>query len=130
MTETHPLFPSGTWEGFYTYREGPEAAQCPMRCQINFSEGLLNGGGGDNIGSFRWQGHYDISTMSCNMVKSYNTHQVHYSGQVDENGIWGSWHLDSMHGGFHLWPQKGTEEKEVAKEQQEMTIGEPVLRKG
>ncbi|MEM7574604.1 MAG: hypothetical protein AAF433_16990 [Bacteroidota bacterium] len=130
MTETHPLFPAGVWEGFYTYREGPTATQCPMRCQMNFSEGQLSGSGNDNIGSFSWQGSYNKVAMSCTMTKSYTTHQVHYFGRVDENGIWGNWKLDNMHGGFHLWPQKATEEKEAIKEQQKEIIGEPVLRTG
>ena len=121
MAETHPLFPSGAWEGFYTYREGPAAAQCPMRCQLNFSDGQLSGSGSDNVGGFSWRGSYDKSTMSCTMTKSYSSHQVQYFGQVDENGIWGNWTLGSMRGGFHLWPQKaqGEEEEEVVEEEKE-----------
>lgn len=103
--ERHPLFPSGDWEGFYTYALGPEAPQHKMYCALQFKDQVVTGGGGDDVGFFFWQGSYDLQELVCVMTKFYSTHRVFYSGQVDENGIWGTWQLYGDSGGFHIWPK-------------------------
>ena len=111
MAETHPLFPSGPWEGFYTYHMGPDAHRHHMHFTLSFDAGIVTGGGGDDVGGFSWRGHYDKAALTCDMVKHYATHTVLYQGQVDENGIWGVWRIgDNFSGGFHIWPKAGEEE--------------------
>lgn len=109
--EPHPHFPSGRWEGFYTYYSGVEGEQHRMSCWFDFMQGLVYGAGSDDVGPFDWQGEYCTGSCTCNLVKYYSSHVVHYSGHADENGIWGTWLLSELRGGFHLWPtQEGEEE--------------------
>ena len=109
-TETHPLFPSGEWEGFYTMSEGPSAQQHMMHFTLFFENNVVNGGGSDDIGSFVWKGNYDTEGLWCKMTKHYVTHTVAYDGNVDENGIWGNWTIRvQLSGGFHIWPKKKEE---------------------
>lgn len=123
--ETHELFPSGEWEGFYTYNYGPSAEQHPMSIYLNFKNNLISGSGGDDVGAFSWEGHYDTKQLSCKLIKSYITHVVLYEGHVDQNGIWGSWTIGGyMKGGFHIWPKSNAsnnekEEIEMAPQQKE-----------
>lgn len=110
LSETHPAFPSGTWEGFYTYHMGMLASRHPMQFSLNFRDGTISGSGSDEVGTFSWYGEYRLQEMYCRMVKRYTTHEVVYSGQVDENGIWGTWTIHNWTGGFHIWPRhKGAE---------------------
>ena len=111
-TEQNPLFPSGSWNGFYTYFKGPTADRHSMPCSLNFSEGKISGGGSDDVNSFSWTGTYDTKSLMCKMVKRYATHTVDYQGRVDENGIWGSWTMMGWTGGFHLWPTEAEKEEE------------------
>ena len=113
QSETHPAFPSGEWEGFYTYSLGPDSEKHRMSFILNFDDGTISGGGSDDVGSFFWNGQYDVQKMTCVLVKSYLTHPVLYEGRVDENGIWGTWKIrEHFTGGFHFWPKKN--ETEVA----------------
>jgi hypothetical protein len=111
-TEQHPLFPSGPWNGFYTYVQGSTADQHHMPCTLDFVEGALHGRGSDDVGVFSFTGTYDTRSMTCQMTKKYATHTVDYQGCVDENGIWGSWTMHGWKGGFHLWPKEAKQEKE------------------
>lgn len=118
-TETHPLFPSGEWEGFYTYSWSQHRHM--MDFTLNFQNNQVNGSGSDDIGGFRWLGTYDTVELRCPMTKHYYArHKVIYDGYVDENGIWGTWTIaDFGKGGFHLWPKPGAEaeaEAEVVSE--------------
>lgn len=99
-------FPSGEWEGFYLYPYG--SARHKMHCFLTFSNGIVTGGGHDDIGAYSWRGTYDPVARKCDMVKQYfGAHQVFYTGDADENGIWGKWRIQpSFSGGFHLWPKK------------------------
>jgi hypothetical protein len=76
-----------------------------MHFMLTFKENLVIGSGGDDVGSFTWKGSYHKERMECLMTKYYGSHTVYYQGQVDENGIWGSWQLDWVGGGFHIWPK-------------------------
>ena len=116
LSETHPLFPSGDWEGFYTYVFGPGADRHPMAFLLDFQNNQVSGAGGDDVGPFRWRGQYDKEALRCQMTKYYATHTVFYDGQVDENGIWGTWTIGGyFSGGFHIWP-KAEAENEAATE--------------
>lgn len=108
--EQHPNFPSGAWEGFYLYQSGPGAGRHPMSFHLNFKNGQITGSGSDDIGALSWKGTYDVGSMSVNMVKSYASHTVAYSGMADTNGIYGTWELSFMKGGFHIWPKKNEAE--------------------
>ena len=121
--ETHPLFPSGLWEGFYTYYMGPDAAQHWMSFHLDFADGLVSGGGSDDIAGFSWKGTYQKGNLTCNMTKYYPSHNVIYSGYVDENGIWGTWKIQLLTGGFHIWPKaKGKNEQEEGGEKVEISL--------
>lgn len=90
---------------------------------LKFSNNTVEGFGTDDIGQFTWRGHYDKEAMTCRMTKSYATHQVYYSGRVDENGIWGEWQIGThFKGGFHLWPASDHQEGEA---EEKITIEEP-----
>lgn len=116
-TETHPLLPSGEWEGFYVYGHSPGGRKGQMNFTLNFHEQKVEGSGSDEVGGFTWEGVYDLEAMTCKMVKYYTTHEVFYNGHIDENGIWGTWTIsDYWNGGFHIWPKAGeAAEKEAEK---------------
>lgn len=105
LNEMHPLFPSGEWEGFYTYAFGPDAQQHKMSLDLIFKINLITGSGSDDIGSFSWRGTYNTDALKCTITKHYASHTVFYEGSIDENGIWGTWSLTWGHGGFHIWPK-------------------------
>lgn len=109
IQETHPLFPSGDWEGFYTYHQGPDAHRHMKQFTLEFRDKVAAGRGSDDVGAFRWKGVYDTETLRCHLTKFYTTHTVEYDGYVDENGIWGKWTLHWLSGGFHFWPVKREE---------------------
>jgi hypothetical protein len=113
--EPHPYFPSGEWEGFYTYPN--KNAKDQMATILEFSGGKVSGSGSDIIGSFAWEGIYDIKAETCSMTKFYmGQHVVYYDGYADENGIWGSWTIsEKWKGKFHIWPKgRGPFEEHVA----------------
>lgn len=118
-TETHPLLPSGDWEGFYVY--GPGQEQHRMDIVLHFQNKSIDSGGSDDIGAFSWTGQYDVDALICKMTKTYARHTVEYSGQIDENGIWGNWFiLPYMKGGFHIWPKAQEEQEEETEKQVEV----------
>ena len=125
-TEKHPLFPSGEWEGFYTYAFGPDAHRNMMSFALTFKNKTVTGSGVDNISGFSWRGHYDTEQLRCGMHKRYPTHSVFYDGYVDKNGIWGTWEIPPYSkGGFHIWPKGLSENLTV---QDETTVPQTVKR--
>ena len=54
--EIHPLFPSGEWEGFYTYEMRPKADRHEMHSMLDFKNNMVKGSGGDDVGRFSWKG--------------------------------------------------------------------------
>ncbi|MCH2081857.1 MAG: hypothetical protein MK226_05665 [Saprospiraceae bacterium] len=122
--EEHPLFPSGDWEGFYKYRFAWDIRKHEMNFQLDFQNGTITGSGSDDVGVFSWVGTYSIDSMTCNMTKFYHDrHTVAYKGNVDENGIWGTWSLSDLTGGFHIWPsQNGAQTKAEEEEKEEEVI--------
>ena len=135
--ESHPNLPSGEWEGFYCYGNSPE--QHKMAIALTFQNGVVTGSGTDDVAPFTWKGKYDLDAMKVYMTKVYATHCIDYKGDIDENGIWGTWEnseaiLDirqrfssnaqqrilrtfgaQISGGFHIWPKKQNADT-VAKE--------------
>lgn len=133
-TETHPLLPSGEWEGFYVYKQlyfGKEKGE--MSFTLNFHEQTVEGSGSDEVGGFSWKGVYNLESMTCKMVKYYDTHKVFYNGHIDENGIWGTWEIsDDWNGGFHIWPKPGAaaeREEEEKPEAKKRSVGSKKIKK-
>jgi len=122
--ESNPLLPSGDWDGFFCYNHTPK--QYKMVIELAFGNNLISGSGIDDVAPFTWLGKYNLENYKIKMTKSYPTHKVYYMGNVDENGIWGTWKitLDNYNipddlkdildvalkkehnGGFHIWPKK------------------------
>ena len=125
-TETHPLFPSGDWEDFYTYSWSQQRHM--MDFTLHFQNNTVSGGGSDDVGGFHWLGTYDSVGLRCAMTKYYVRHTVFYDGYVDENGIWGTWTIEGFgKGGFHLWPKPGAEETAEAETVKEKKTAPEVL---
>lgn len=125
--ENHALFPSGEWEGFYTYALDSQADQHPMHLILSFKNGIITGAGSDEEGSFTWKGTYNKVQLECVLTKYYRSHSVFYTGQVDENGIWGIWRIDEVTGGFHIWPKTTPQNQQVeALEVKEESVREEV----
>jgi hypothetical protein len=105
---THDLFPSGPWTGFYNYSPKDKHR---MDLDLTFASGRMSGGGNDDVGRFKIQGHYDAVSMECSWTKSYvSAHSVFYRGFREGKGIWGTWEIAlDNHGGFHIWPKKAGE---------------------
>ncbi len=108
INESHPLLPSGEWEGFYTYAFGAAAPRHQMAFTLEFWNGIISGHGSDELDVFSWRGSYDKKVMSCKITKSYYAYSVHYEGYIDENGIWGTWTISEkkLKGGFHIWHKR------------------------
>ncbi len=118
--ETHSFFPSGEWEGFYTYAFGPDSRRNMMSFALTFKNGNVSGSGIDNIAYFIWRGNYDTEKLRCWMQKRYPSHTVFYDGYVDQNGIWGTWEIPPLsRGGFHIWP-KGLSENLTVEDKEEL----------
>lgn len=103
---------NGEWEGFYNYPFG--TTKHKMETFLNYKDGKISGHGSDDIGQFTWSGKYDEEMYKVNMVKSYGSHDVNYSGNIDENGLWGIWAIGEFKGGFHLWPKKADQKENIA----------------
>jgi hypothetical protein len=110
MDEQHNYFPSGIWDGFYLYVDGPDTHRHEMYFYLDFKGGVVTGSGSDDVGGFTWSGTYDAETYLVAMSKQYSSHEVHYKGMADESGIYGQWRIPyNLSGGFHIWPRKGEE---------------------
>ncbi|TDP01355.1 hypothetical protein [Flavobacterium sp. 245] len=133
--ETHHFLPSGEWEGFYCYSNSPQ--QHKMSIELVFSNLVVKGSGVDDVAPFRWNGTYNLENFKIKMIKTYSTHTINYKGDIDENGIWGTWDqpadvsdlegfaphvieklLEYARGGFHIWPKASkSESKEEIREE-------------
>jgi hypothetical protein len=112
-SEQHPYFPSGDWEGFYSYKDN-RRPKGEMAMTLDFANGVISGAGSDPVGAYAWTGTYDTKAETCQLTKTYvGAHSVVYTGYADENGIWGKWKLAWTTGDFHIWPKKnGTQGEE------------------
>lgn len=77
-----------------------------MDIGLEFSEGLVQGGGADIVGPFSLVGAYDAKSGSVRWVKRYETHAVEYEGAAEaQHGIWGLWTIKGQErGGFQIKP--------------------------
>ena len=107
MSDTTPapdLFPSGPWTGFFLYPSEPGRYQMELR--LTFAAGRMSGNGRDCVGEFTVEGVYDDADGKCSFTKRYvGRHAVHYTGFNEGKGIWGTWMLSRVKGGFHIWPE-------------------------
>jgi hypothetical protein len=106
--ESDPRFPSGKWVGFFVDRRLP--GRHDMEIVLTFAGGKMTGVGRDRVGSFTFDGNYDLADGKCEWVKQYvNAHAIDYSGFNEGKGIWGTWKLQWQGvvytGGFHIWPE-------------------------
>jgi hypothetical protein len=111
------LFPSGHWTGFYNYAPQDKHR---MDMHLTFARGSVAGEGNDDIGVFFIKGKYDTGTKECHWTKSYpGSHDVFYRGFREGKGIWGTWEISLLSGGFHIWPRdEGTGDLHTSAEQE------------
>jgi hypothetical protein len=119
-------FPSGEWVGFYTYRDTDRRFLMDLR--LEFKGGSISGDGADGIGEFVISGTYSESDGECQWTKAYvGLHTVEYRGFRENKGIWGTWAIEEVTGGFQIWPigQNG-ESMEERKTEKLVVPGPPV----
>ena len=96
-------YPSGPWVGFYTY--GDSSERHLMDLVLAFRAGIISGDGADGIGMFGIAGRYYADRGECFWTKTYfGAHSVEYAGFREQKGIWGTWTIGGVKGGFHIWP--------------------------
>lgn len=117
-------FPSGPWTGYFNYDAGGQRFRTDMI--IAFAHQRITGEGGDLIGPFIIDGHYDDGAGECAWQKSYvGAHEVWYTGFREGKGIWGTWAIPgSVHGGFQIWPV-GDEPADAIAATKEEDVPEP-----
>lgn len=77
---------------------------------LEFRRGIVSGEGTDGVGPFVIAGKYSESTLECSWIKTYvGRHSVDYKGFREGKGIWGTWKLPGLKGGFEIWPVGGQE---------------------
>ncbi len=132
--ETDPRFPSGKWVGFWTQHVLGARVKPKQEMVLSFAEGEIRGEGRDIVGQFLIRGFYSTTDGKCRWTKKYvGKHDVYYQGFNEGKGIWGTWHIDLNHGGFHIWPEGMAdptapalaEEADVPVEPA-VTVGEPL----
>lgn len=115
---TDHRFPSGPWVGFYTYSGGIKKHL--MDLVLEFNNGAMKGDGADGIGLFTISGNYSSQSGECSWVKQYvGRHAVDYKEYREGKGIWGTWTLTNVKGGFNIWPLSEGPALETAKEADE-----------
>jgi hypothetical protein len=106
-------FPSGPWTGFYLQF----GRRNRMDLSLEFAGGSVSGQGSDDIGRFAVRGTYDVESREVRWSKTYVAgDRVHYRGFGEVRGIWGTWVLGGLTGGFHVWPLGAGEGAVVAAE--------------
>ena len=123
------LFPSGPWVGFYLDRRTP--GKQSMELRLLFAAGVMTGEGRDPVGQFVVDGKYDAAGGECRFVKTYpGRHAVAYTGFNEGKGIWGTWALDGVTGGFHIWPEGMADPtQQTLKEEADIPAAPPPKRK-
>jgi hypothetical protein len=102
--EADDRFPSGKWVGFFTDKRIP--GKHGMELHLTFRAGAMTGTGRDRVAEFTVDGTYRTDDGSCDFRKIYpGSHFVLYRGFNEGRGIWGTWELQNMKGGFHIWPE-------------------------
>ncbi len=100
-----------------------------MDLVLQFRDGIVTGEGWDGIGLFDIDGHYSNADLQCSWKKMYyRKHTVLYAGHRDKNGIWGTWTISPVKGGFHIWPiGEGAAQEKIREEAKEQHPANPVL---
>lgn len=95
-----------------------------MDLSLEFGNGRITGEGRDRVGQFIVSGRYDSGGGECHWTKTYvSSHDIYYVGCHQGKNISGTWELDSLRGGFKIWPVgSGTDEDDVKAE----ALEEPV----
>ena len=76
-----------------------------MDLLLEFRNGIITGEGHDGVGAFVIAGIYSAENHECSWQKTYvGRHTVAYRGFGEDKGIWGTWTLTTVKGGFHIWP--------------------------
>jgi hypothetical protein len=98
--------------GFYNYQPGERHR---MQLHLTFTNGVMSGGGNDDIGPFLIKGRYDCQTAESHWTKTYlGSHDVFYRGFREGKGIWGIWEIGILnHGGFHIWPKQAADSEAI-----------------
>jgi hypothetical protein len=125
------VFPSGPWLGFYTYAGQPDRHR--MDLALTFATAMITGEGTDDLGAFIIRGRYDVNAKESHWNKGYiGRHDVYYRGFREGKGIWGTWEIGSVRGGFKIWPAaygEGDDDAEIEEKVQEKptdAVGEAV----
>ena len=127
MTELK--YPSGPWTGFFNY--GARAERHRMDLSLSFSNGRISGDGVDSVGRFLIAGGYEAGSGECHWTKTYiGAHDVFYRGFREGKGIWGTWELAYLTGGFHIWPRGEEESAREADAWEEPSSCEPISLPG
>jgi hypothetical protein len=134
QSETDPRFPSGKWAGYWTQKVHP-AGKHHQELVLTFAKGEMQGEGRDRVGKFHIRGFYSIEDGKCRWTKRYvGRHDVFYQGFNEGKGIWGTWEIDIIKGGFHIWPEGMSDPTEPALSAEAdlpvtetVKVGEPVV---
>jgi len=91
-----------------------------MDLSLTFTDGNLSGDGQDGIGPFLIKGHYNAANLECHWTKGYiGAHDVFYRGFREGKGIWGTWEIGLIRGGFHIWPRQAGDGEEAAEREEQ-----------
>ncbi len=125
LVSDDPAFPSGRWTGYYMQA----GIRFRQDLDLDFTDGVMRGGGIDSVGAFTVAGNYCVESHEVTWVKSYTGgHDVDYRGFREGRGIWGTWRLDRYRGGFHIWPrgeQAADVDRLAVEEEEGVTVGAP-----
>jgi len=116
---------NGDYEGYYSYGSSSDSDH-KMMASISFEDnGKVSGSGYDDVNIFKFQGTYDLNTMTVSLTKVYPTHSVRYTGVIESNdshvsisGIWSLKSIINTNGGFTL--RKGAINSEVMRDINEL----------
>lgn len=97
---------SGEWSG--TYSQG--AQRYPQSMTLTFADGIVRGGGSDDLGHFEVVGDYRSTgdEIRVGFIKTYDgSHSVLYLGVMEDSALVGEWRLQNGWGdAFSLSPDR------------------------
>lgn len=104
---------NGEYQGFYSYG-GQQSGDHPMQTSLSFQDnGVVMGSGRDDVNVFHFRGTCHMETLTVQLIKQYPTHQVRYTGVLEEgpsgitiSGIWSLAGVYQSKGGFTLRKSK------------------------
>ncbi len=118
-------FPSGPWTGYYLH-PAVDDERHPMELHLAFRDGVVSGGGDDDVGPFAIRGRCDSASLEVHWTKTYlGRHDVWYRGFGQAGFIWGTWELaGGSTGGFKIWPRgRGAAASRGASVEEELPVG-------